>query len=68
MSDQMTASGLHLTDTTRRAHAVALRSLESMSKPLPARENSEVLLRSVSSVPILEGHAGALAVALGYGE
>jgi len=42
--------------------------LTALSRPVPARDNPDVLIRTVSSTPIVEGNAGALAVALGYSE
>lgn len=43
-------------------------SLNAFSRPLPVRENGQVLIRSIASTPVLDGNAGALAVALGYSE
>ena len=44
------------------------RTINTFSRPLPVRENPDVLLRSISTVPVLEGDARSLAVALGYAE
>ncbi|CAD6572583.1 MAG: hypothetical protein CYPHOPRED_004886 [Cyphobasidiales sp. Tagirdzhanova-0007] len=43
-------------------------SMNALSRPLPIRDNSDVLIRAIASIPVLEGNAGALAVALGYSE
>lgn len=44
------------------------RTINTFSRPLPIRENPDVLLRGASIVPVLEGDARSLAVALGYSE
>lgn len=44
------------------------RSLNVLSRPAPIRENPDVLIRGISAVPLVEGEARSLAVALGYAE
>lgn len=44
------------------------RTINTFTRPLPIRENPDVLLRGVSTVPVLEGDAQSLTVALGYAE
>ncbi|KAK9893676.1 hypothetical protein P389DRAFT_174483 [Cystobasidium minutum MCA 4210] len=43
-------------------------TINTFTRPLPVRENPDVLLRGISTVPVLEGDAQSLTVALGYSE
>ncbi|KAL7009800.1 hypothetical protein EMMF5_000708 [Cystobasidiomycetes sp. EMM_F5] len=43
-------------------------SLDSLTRPVPVRENGDVLIRGLASTPVIEGNASALAVALGYSD